>query len=99
MGRYVNCHTSAIDGVPPKGIGTFDPRVVKGLIDAGHLVSVDGEGAPPAPREGEGRAALIARFDAAYGALQARCDSLRAENDRLHAELETATAPSSKTEG
>ncbi len=73
MERFRNAHSSDIDGVAPGAVGEFSRAVVQSLIDAGHLVPVDGSYVPSAPRDLEGDTveAVTARFDRAWSEREA----------------------------
>jgi hypothetical protein len=104
--RFRNAHSSDIDGVAPGAVGEFNRAVVQGLVDAGHLVPVDGAAVVrPAPRDGESVEDVTARFDRAWNEREARFERELAERDerivaleaevaRLTAEVETLTDPS-----
>lgn len=63
--RFRNAHSSSIDGVAPGAVGDFNPAVVKGLVDAGLLVPVEGA------VQGSGAPELRAQFDAAWAEREA----------------------------
>lgn len=73
MERFRNAHSSDIDGVAPGAVGEFNRAVVQSLIDARHLVPLDGAAAVrPAPRDGESVEDVTARFDRAWNEREAR---------------------------
>jgi hypothetical protein len=96
--RFRNAHSSSIDGVAPGQAGDFNPAVVKGLVDAGLLVPVEGAA------QGSGAPELRAQFDAAWSereagyarelaAKDARITELEVELAQARLDIEAATAP------
>lgn len=86
-------HTSSIDGVEPGAVGGFNPAVVRGLVEAGLLVPVEGDGAPPSDGERE------KAFSAQLAEKDARIMELEVEVAQLRADLEAATAPKPTKKG
>lgn len=102
--RFRNAHTSSIDGVEPGAVGDFNPAAVRGLVEAGLLVPVEGGAELPSGTE------MLARFDHAWAereksfaadlaAKDARITELEVEAAQLRMDLEAATAPKAAKKG
>lgn len=65
--QVINKHTAAIDNIPKGAVGEVDPSNpgIKALLDAGHLVPVDGS-ALASPLDGPIDRALAERFEAEW---------------------------------